>query len=60
MRARPDILLAISFLTTQVKAADVHDWEYHELQNWTGGALNLKKCFFSIMEWKFMDDGLPY
>ena len=34
--------------------------KYHEILNWTGGALNLEKCFFTVMEWRFTKEGLPY
>ena len=33
---------------------------YHEMLTWTGGALNLEKCFFLIMIWAFTAEGLPY
>ena len=32
---------------------------YQELLEWTGGALTLTKCFFSIMEWEFDEDRTP-
>ena len=34
--------------------------KYQEMLTWTGGALTLEKCFFSILEWKFTPDGTPY
>lgn len=33
---------------------------YQEMLTWTGGALTLEKCYFSILEWKFTSDGSPY
>ena len=32
---------------------------YQEMLAWTGGALTLSKCFFSILAWEFTPDGLP-
>ena len=34
--------------------------KYQEMLTWTGGALTLEKCFFSVLEWKFHPDGQPY
>ena len=33
--------------------------KYQEMLEWTGGALTLTKCFFSILEWAFHPNGLP-
>ena len=32
---------------------------YEEMLVWTGGALTLSKCFFSLIDWEFKPDGLP-
>ena len=32
--------------------------DYQEMLAWTGGALSLHKCFFSILEWEFTPDGM--
>lgn len=34
--------------------------KYHEMLDWTQGTLNLEKYFFSVMEWRFTEEGLPY
>ena len=34
--------------------------KYQEMLSWTGGALTLEKCFFSVLEWQFTADGQPY
>ena len=34
--------------------------KYQEMLTWTGRALTLEKCFFSILQWKFEPDGTPY
>ena len=33
---------------------------YQEQLRWTGGALTLHKCYFSILEWGFTPEGQPY
>lgn len=33
--------------------------KYQEMLEWTGGALTLTKCLFSILEWEFHPNGIP-
>ena len=32
--------------------------DYQDMLAWTGGALSLHKCFYSILEWEFTPDGM--
>jgi 23S rRNA pseudoU1915 N3-methylase RlmH len=42
----------------QVLQTDAQHWE--KLLFTSGGKLELSKCFFYIMYWKFTEDGMPF
>jgi hypothetical protein len=44
-------------MIAQGMQAEAQTWE--RLLNSTGGALELSKCFFYVMSWKFKNDGTP-